>query len=44
MDERVSIPARFEDAVRALLKVDPATIPAEPNGKPEKRPANPRKK
>jgi hypothetical protein len=44
MDERVSIPAPFEDALRALLKVDPARVPAEPYGKPEKQPAKPRKK
>jgi hypothetical protein len=43
-DEKVAIPLPFEDAMRALLKVDPATVPAEQNGKPEKRPAKPRKK
>ena len=47
-DERVKINAAFEDALRALLKVDPATVPAEPNGngkpagKPRaKKPAKP---
>ena len=43
-DERVSIPLPFEDAMRSLLKVDPATVPTEPNGKPAKLPAKPPKK
>jgi hypothetical protein len=36
---RVSIPLPFEEAMRALLKVDPATVPAGPengSGKPAK--------
>jgi hypothetical protein len=47
-DERVSLhPLDPREALKALLKVDPATVPAEPengNGKREKRPAKPRKK
>lgn len=43
-DERVKIDAPFNDVMRALLKVDPATVPAEPNGKPEKLPGKPSKK
>jgi hypothetical protein len=37
-DERVSLhPLNPVDALKALLKVDPATVPAEPeNGKREK--------
>ncbi len=36
----------FEDAMRALLKVDPATVPVPPengNGKPSKREPKPSK-
>lgn len=35
-DERVSLhPLHPVEALKALLKVDPSTVPPEPNGKPE---------
>jgi hypothetical protein len=44
-DERVSLhPLDPREALKALLKVDPATVPAEPNGKPEKSSAKPPRK
>jgi hypothetical protein len=45
-DERVSIPLPFEDALRGLLKVDPASVPGEQdvNGKRGKPPAKQPKK
>jgi hypothetical protein len=45
-DERVSIPLPFEDALRAILQVDPDKVPTEPesgDGKIEKRPPRPPK-
>lgn len=45
-DEKVSIGLPFEEALRALLKVDPDSAAEDEgdNSKPETRPAKPRKK
>jgi hypothetical protein len=43
-EERVSLhPLDPREALKALLKVDPATVPPEPSGKRPKRTAKPKK-